>query len=88
VKKEYIREIKEAEMKEKVSLTTMTVTYPLDDDNDLPFESANDLTVTWHYVLDPEYDRVPEPDFLESHDWTNDYDDPDDYTADNDEEFE
>jgi hypothetical protein len=75
-------------MKERVSLTTMSVTYPMDDDNDLPFESANDLTVTWHYVLDPEYDRIPEPDPWESHDWTNDYDYPDDYVADHDEDFE
>lgn len=75
-------------MKEKVSLTTMSVTYPLDDDNDLPFESAYDnLYVTWQ-VVDPEYDRVREPDPWESHDWTNDYDYPDDYVADHDEEFE
>ena len=75
-------------MKEKVSLTTMSVTYPLDDDNDLPFESAYDnLYVTWH-VVDPEYDRVREPDPWESHDWTNDYDYPDDYIADHDEDFE
>jgi len=66
-------------MKEKVSLTTMSVTYPIDDDNDLPFESANDLTVTWHYVLDPEYGRFPEPDPWESHDWTMDYDNDEDF---------
>jgi len=66
-------------MKERVSLTTMSVTYPMDDDNDLPFESANDLNVTWHYVLDPEYDRVREPDPWESHDWTNDYDNDEDF---------
>ena len=75
-------------MKERVSLTTMSVTYPMDDDNDLPFESANDLHVTWHYVLDPEYDRLPEVDPWVSHDWTNDYDYPDDYVADHDEDFE
>jgi len=65
-------------MKEKVSLTTMSVTYPMDDDNDLPFESADDLHVSW-YVLDPEYDRLPEVDPWVSHDWTNDYDNDEDF---------
>jgi hypothetical protein len=72
VKKEYIREIKEAEMKEKVSLTTMTVTYPIDDDNDLPFESADNVHPDYD-VLTPEVDRFVEPEC--NHDWTMDYDD-------------
>jgi hypothetical protein len=66
-------------MKERVSLTTMSVTYPIDDDSDQPFESADDLRVTWHYVLDPEYDRLPEPDPWVSHDWTMDYDNDEDF---------
>jgi len=51
---------------------------------DLPFESADDdgtyknLYVSW-YVLDPEYDRIPEPDPWESHDWTMDYDNDEDF---------
>ena len=65
-------------MKERVSLTTMSVTYPMDDDNDLPFESADDLHVSW-YVLDPEYDRLPEQPQWESHDWTSDYDNDEDF---------
>jgi hypothetical protein len=39
-------------------------------------------------VYDPEYDRVPEEPPWESHDWTNDYDYPDDYAPEHDEEFE
>lgn len=79
-------------MKEKASLTTMTITYPIDDDNDLPFESAdnayyNNLHVSWS-VVDPEYDREPEPYPWETHDYTDDYDYPYDYTPDDDEEFE
>jgi hypothetical protein len=50
-----------------------------DDERDLPFESADDLHVTWHYVLDPEYDRLPEMDPWESHDWTMDYDNDEDF---------
>lgn len=69
-------------MKEKVSLTIMTVTFTFDDDDrDFPFESANDgLFVTWE-VVDPEYDRsrVREPDPWESHDWTMDYDNDEDF---------
>lgn len=78
-------------MKEKVSLTTMTVTYPLDDDNDLPFESADDYFPTLHVewdVVDPEYGRELEPNRWDSHDWTMDYDYPDDYAPEHDEEFE
>ena len=76
-------------MKEKVSLTTMTITFTFDDDDrDFPFESANDgLFVTWE-VVDPEYGRVREPDPWESHDWTSDYDYPDEYTPEHDEDFE
>ena len=59
----------------------MTVTYPLDDD-DLPFESANEFNVKWDYVISPEFGRVREPDPWVSHDWTNDYDYPDDYCSD------
>ena len=75
-------------MKERVSLTTMSVTYPMDDE-DVPFETANpdSLLVTW-MVYDPEYDRIPEEPPWESHDWTNDYDYPDDYAPEHDEEFE
>jgi hypothetical protein len=65
-------------MKERVSLTTISVTYPMDDDNDLPFESADDLHVSW-YVVDPEYDRLPEQPPWKSHDWTSDYDNDEDF---------
>jgi hypothetical protein len=55
--------------------------------SDLPFESADDtLKVEWH-VYEPEV-RDPEDPPWESHDWTNDYDYPDDYAPDHDEEFE
>ena len=59
------------------------------DDADLPFESANDFggEIARYLTLDPEYDRIPEMPPWESHDWTNDYDYPDDYCPD-DEEFE
>jgi hypothetical protein len=49
-------------------------------DTDLPFESADNdnLHVSW-FVLDPEYDRLPEVDPWVSHDWTMDYDNDEDF---------
>lgn len=49
-------------------------------DTDLPFESADNdnLHVSW-FVLDPEYDRLPEQPPWGSHDWTMDYDNDEDF---------
>lgn len=76
-------------MIERISMTTRNYVNMISDDEDVPFETADtdSLVVTW-MVYDPEYDRIPEEPPWESHDWTNDYDYPDEYAPEHDEEFE
>lgn len=66
-------------MIEKISMTTRNYVSMIDD-ADEPFETADtdSLIVKW-LVYDPEFGRLPEIDRWKSHDWTNDYDNDEDF---------
>jgi len=78
-----------------VNLTTRSYVYIMDD-NDLPFETLDDINPRSYTCKDEWLSAIPIEDRYpaefdnpwESHDWTSDYDEPNEYSPDHDEEFE
>ena len=76
-----------------VSLTTRSYVYIMDDD-DLPFETVDDINPSAFTCVDEWVSAIPLEDRYpyefnnpwESHDWTDDYNYPDDYFPDESDE--